>query len=106
MPPDAYGVPISERAAEMAEPPPPPPAGAGALEPEMPIALIVAGPTTPSTSSPLRAWNAFTAARVCGPKAPSAEIPSWLWMADTAGPREPCSRRLELLAVAVGDVVL
>ena len=67
MPPDAYGVPISERAAETAEPPPPLAGAARAAEPEIPSAPIVAGPTTPSTSSPLRAWNAFTAARVCGP---------------------------------------
>ena len=73
-------MPISERAAETAEPPPPL-AGAGAVEPEIPSAPIVAGPTTPSTSSPLRAWNAFTAARVCGPNAPSAERPSFCWTA-------------------------
>ena len=92
-------MPIAARAADTAEPPPPL-VGVGAVEPEMPIAAIVAGPTTPSTSSPLRAWNAFTAARVCGPNAPSADRPSFFWTAIVTlwlgfGPESllPCSSR-------------
>src|SRR4051812_9973195 len=65
-PPETYGVRIWARATATAEPPPPDD-GAGAALPEMPRADIVAGPTTPSTSSPWRAWNARTAARDCGP---------------------------------------
>jgi hypothetical protein len=60
-------VPIADCAADTAEPPPPDEEGACSVEPEIPIAAIVAGPTTPSASSPLRAWNAFTAERVTGP---------------------------------------
>src|SRR3954447_12804536 len=47
VPPDAYGVPIIERAAATAEPPPPPELGADCVLPEMPSAAMVAGPTTP-----------------------------------------------------------
>src|SRR3954454_15933874 len=77
VPPDAYGVPILERAAPTAEPPPPELVGALCVLPLMPSADIVAGPTTPSTSSPWPAWNAFTAARDWGPYTPSAESPSF-----------------------------
>ena len=49
------------------QPPPPEDDGACSVEPLMPSLAIVAGPTMPSTSSPLRAWNALTALRVCGP---------------------------------------
>ena len=36
----------------------------------------MAGPATPSTTSPREAWKRRTAARVIGPYTPSAEIPS------------------------------
>src|SRR5829696_2250239 len=81
VPPYAYGVPIAERAAETAEPPPPDEDGACSVEPEIPIAAIVAGPTIPSAVRPLRAWNALTAERVIGPYAPSALRPSFFWTA-------------------------
>ena len=42
----------------------------------MPSAPSVAGPATPSTTSPREAWKRRTAARVIGPYTPSAEMPS------------------------------
>ena len=60
------------------------PAGEGAEEPDRAaaMALFVAGPTTPSGSSPCVAWNAVTAFQVCewtGPKAPSTtRLGSWI----------------------------
>src|SRR3954469_18929686 len=62
-PPDAYGVPTWDRAADTAEPPPPLLVGALCAEALIPIADIVAGPTTPSTVRPWLAWKALTAAR-------------------------------------------
>jgi hypothetical protein len=57
----------------------------------------------PSTFSPLRAWNAFTACFVRRAKTPSAGMPSARWIAATAGPFEP-SLSMPPFCAAVADV--
>ena len=69
----------------------PPRAVAGAGAPARPSARLVAGPTMPSTTSPLRAWKSSTARRVFGPKSPSAVMPSARWTARTSSPVFPRS---------------
>ena len=49
----------------------------------------VLGPTTPSTSRPLRRWNRLTAAWVWEPKMPSALMRSLRWILTTARPKSP-----------------
>ncbi len=67
-------------------------------------AALVAGPTIPSTVSPLPAWKCWTASSVSGPKIPSTLIPpSACWRSCTWRPSLPSVRTITCSVVVAGS---